>query len=135
MLLIAALIACYGTAISFYNGITKPTQEIFGVRAVLVSLLAAMMLNLIGMVLTIVYYYGSYNVDNCSMLVNSSAVTIPSIEQLYTCDNVNLGLSFYFQLISLVCFGLAIGAAFMGQRGFQSIDEMSKIDQTKTKDV
>ena len=58
-----------------------------------------------------------------------SAVTIPSIEQLYTCDNVNLGLSFYFQLISLVCFGLAIGAAFMGQRGFQSIDETSKIDQ------
>ena len=30
MLLIAALIACYGTAISFYNEITKPTQEIFG---------------------------------------------------------------------------------------------------------
>jgi len=135
MLLIGALIACYGTAIAFYNGITKPTQEIFGVRAVLVSLLTAMVLNLVGMVLTIVYFYGSYKVDFCSMLTDSINVQIPSVEQQYTCDNVNLGLSFYFQLISLVCFGLSIGAAFMGQHGFQSIDETSKIDQTKTKDV
>ena len=34
------------------------------------------------------------------------------------------------------CFCLSIIAGFMGQRGFQSIDETSKIDQdTKVKDV
>jgi len=148
ILLVAALVAAYGTATAFYNGITKPTQEIFGVRAVLASLLGAILLNLIGMILTIVYFYGTYKVPvkcndtdedeqcyQCGLMETTLVSSLPSISQNYSCTAVNLGLSFYFQLIALVCFGLSIGAAFMGQRGFQSIDETSKIDQTKTKDV
>ena len=60
---------------------------------------------------------------------------IPSEDQGWKCDNVSFGFGFYFEIISLVCFVLAIGAAWMGQRGFQSIDEGSKIDQEKEKDV
>ena len=60
---------------------------------------------------------------------------IPSADQDWKCDNVSFGFGFYFEIISLVCFVLAIAAAWMGQRGFQSIDEGSKIDQEKEKDV
>jgi len=129
ILLTAALVAAYGTATAFYNGITKPTQEIFGVRAVLASLLGAILLNLIGMILTIVYYYGTYKVSvecddpsiegecyQCGLMQTTLINNLPSVSQRYSCTDVNLGLSFYFQLIALVCFGLSIGAAFMGQR-------------------
>ena len=60
---------------------------------------------------------------------------IPSGRQGWKCENVSFGFGFYFEIISLVCFILAIAAAWMGQRGFQSIDEGSKIDQEKEKDV
>jgi len=148
LLMVAALIAVYGTGVAFYNGITKPTQEIFSVRAVLATMCSAIIINLICVILTIVYFYGSYKTEvdcdsgnsdmtcySCALLENSRMQTVPSRQQGYVCTSVSLGISFYFQLLSLVCFGLSIGASFMGQRGFQSIDETSKIDQTKQKDV
>ena len=73
--------------------------------------------------------------SNSTVIVYFRNGFIPSGFLGWKCEKASFGFGFYFEIISLVCFVLAIAAAWMGQRGFQSIDEGSKIDQEKEKDV
>jgi len=135
LLVISALIGIYASGTAFYNGITKPLQEYLSVRAVLYSFIGAITFNIISLILSVVYLFIGFKGDECPMIDGFVGLNgfIPSARQDWKCDNVSFGFGFYFEIISLVCFVLAIAAAWMGQRGFQSIDEGSKIDQEKEK--
>lgn len=137
LLVISALIGIYASGTAFYNGITKPLQEYLSVRAVLYSFIGAITFNIISLILSVVYLFIGFKGDDCPMIDGFVGLNgfIPSEAQGWKCDKVSFGFGFYFEIISLVCFVLAIAAAWMGQRGFQSIDEGSKIDQEKEKDV
>ena len=53
--------------------------------------------------------------------------------QGWRCENASFGFGFYFEIISLVCFVLAIAAAWMGQYSMLAIDPQNGIENTDLK--
>jgi len=139
--LIATTIALYASITAGYNGVTKPTQEILSVRAVLYGFVAAIGFSVLSIILCVVIFFtnfknwDTYEEDGIApQCPVPSAATfdlppqIPNLGEKFSCENAALGLSFYFQLIAAACWTGAILFGYLSQRGFKSIDENSKFD-------
>lgn len=136
--LLASLVGLYASIIAGYNGVTKPTQEILSVRAVLYSFITAIILIIVSIILNVTIYFIKFKTDDGCPLPTGNTFPlppkIPTTKEQYSCENAKLGMSFYFQIIAAVLWILAILFGFLSQRGFKSIDESSKFDTEKTKD-
>lgn len=129
MVIIGLIFAFYAFVVSAYNSVTKPTVEYLSTRAVAGSFVLAIIFETAAMALTLALFFTEIKMTSDQ---NDGTCVLPqyggtsndwaSSAQRYTCENEQLGISFYMIVVSIVLFMLSIGCSFMAQRGFQSLD-------------
>lgn len=137
MVIIGLIFAFYAFVVSAYNSVTKPTVEYLSTRAVAGSFVLAIIFETAAMALSLALFFTEIKSDQNGTCVlpeyGGTSNDWASNAQRYTCENEQLGLSFYMIVVSIVLFMLSIGCSFMAQRGFQSLDHEAEF-QAETGD-